>query len=105
MIRCFSALTQEVSRGLSLLNYKGRAGGERVCTGCFRRSLYALTFKGNSGTLFLYCVPVYVGENVVSYTVQENAWQQKLETRRTMQSLNLTRPWLPGIQNGNNDNS
>ena len=55
--------------GLSLLNGEVGVGGEGVCTGCFSESLSALMIKGNSGTSFPLCVPVYVSGNTVSHTV------------------------------------
>lgn len=81
------------------------SGWGELCTSCFWESLPALMLTGNSGTLFSLYVPVYVRENTRSQIVQGNCMATEFGTGRTIKSLHLTRPWLPGIQNGNNDDS
>ena len=102
-ICCFSALTQVVFPGLSLLNCAVGVGGGGLCTGCFGESLSPRMLTGNSSTSFSLCVPVYVRENTGSQIVQGKCMATEFGAGRTIKSLHLTRPRLPGIQNGNND--
>lgn len=91
--------------GLGVLICKTAVGAEGVCTGCSRVPFCSATLEEqrSPGSLVLLCPRVRQRKHcfpVMHGRAQRQSWNQKDQKVPT-----LTRSWLPGIQNGNNDDS